>query len=160
MAQTDHQRKTSRVLWIAVWVLIVARVGWEFVPPRNVDKDADSLVKWVPIEEAQRLSASTNRPMLIDFTAAWCPPCHSLDAEVFRNPEMAKMINERFVPVRVMDRMREDGRNLRAVSELQQKFRVNGFPTVVFTDGNGNERERMEGYGGRERFRVMMESVR
>jgi thiol:disulfide interchange protein len=158
MAQTNDQSKTSKFLFAAALLLIGARVVWHFLPSRT--HESESLVHWVTIEDAPRLAATSNRPMLIDFTAAWCGPCQSLDAEVFRDPATAKEINARFVPVRVTDRQREDGHNSQAVSDLQRRFGVNGFPTVVLADANWTERARMEGYGGRERFRQVMETVR
>jgi thioredoxin-related protein len=157
MAQTENQRKVSSVLLAVALILIGARVAWHFAPSRG---NADALVKWVPLEDAQNLAAMSKRPILIHFTAEWCGPCHVLDAEVFRDPVLAEEINERFVPVRVTDRQREEGKNSGPVSDVQQHFGVKGFPTLVVADWNGVERARMEGYGGRERFRRMMESVR
>ena len=65
-----------------------------------------------------------------------------------------------FVPVRLTDRQREEGRNSRSVEELERRYGVKAFPTVIFADADGTERARMEGYGGREEFRRVMESIR
>jgi thioredoxin-related protein len=96
----------------------------------------------------------------LDFTAEWCAPCHQLDAEVFADPELAAEINERFVAIRVTDRYREDGRNTPVVAELQRRYGVNAFPTVVFTNASGGELARLEGFGGRRQFQQVMEQVR
>jgi thioredoxin-related protein len=79
---------------------------------------------------------------------------------VFGDPALANEINTRFVPVRIIDRQREEGRNSPNVEALQRQYGVKSFPTVIFAAPDGSERGRMEGYGGREQFRRVMESIR
>jgi thiol:disulfide interchange protein len=155
MALTN-QRVIPIALFIVALGLVAARVVVSLTkrePPKNAG------VQWLTIEEGMRLAANSNKPVLLDFTADWCRPCHMLDAEVFQDPAIAKDINERFVPIRIVDRKREEGRNAPDVDALQQRFAVRGYPTVVVAD-RGGERARMEGFGGREKFEQMMESVR
>lgn len=157
MAPTSQRALPKWLIAIAI-LLVIARIAVHFsTREKTASNDA---VNWVSLEEAAHLAVSSNRPILMDFTAEWCGPCHVLDAEVFRDPAMAKEINERFIAVRITDRLREDGANSQVVTDLQRRYRVNGFPTVVFADASGGESGRMEGYGGREQFRSVMESVR
>ena len=79
---------------------------------------------------------------------------------MFHDAELAAKINERFIAVRVTDRMQEEGRNKPDVDELQRRFGVRGFPTVVIADAGGTERGRMEGFGGAEKFEQMLEQAR
>ncbi len=58
-------------------------------------------------------------------------------------------MNEHFVPVIVVDRMREDGRNEPKVAELLQRFSVQGFPTLVVTGGSGTGAWPQMGYPGK-----------
>jgi thiol:disulfide interchange protein len=157
MGRTRNQRAVPLLLIVVAAVLVAARVAAHFFGP---EAPKDQLVHWVPLEEVGAMAASTNRIILIDFTADWCSPCHLLDAEVFSDPALANEINTRFVPVRLTDRQREEGRNSRSVEALQQQYGVKSFPTVIFAGPDGSERGRMEGYGGREQFRRVMESVR
>jgi thioredoxin-related protein len=145
------------VLLIVIAIALLAgRVAAQWM---NAEK-TDGLVHWVSLQEAGSLAFSSRKGVLLDFTAEWCGPCHVLDAEVFGDATMANQINSRFIAVRVLDRQREEGRNIPPVAELQQRYGVRGFPTVLFIDANGNELARMEGYAGREQFRRVMESVR
>jgi thiol:disulfide interchange protein len=156
MAQTN-QRSVPIVLVIIAVALVAARIGAQWFTP---EAPASGLVHWLPIQEVGPVAAQTNKIILIDFTAEWCTPCHHLDAEVFGDPALAAEINKRFLAVRVTDRKREEGRNSPLVAQLEQRYGVNSFPTLVFIDADGTERGRMEGYGGREEFRRVMESIR
>ena len=154
-------RTSQRYVPIALFIVAVALLGAR-VAHQTIKRDPaqDGLVRWTTPQEGLRLARATGKPLLFDFTADWCQPCHMLDAEVFRNPAIAREINDRFVAVRVVDRQQEEGKNTPEVAELQRKYGVRGFPTVVFADVTGGERGRMEGFRGREEFERVMERVR
>ncbi len=146
---------------IPVWLLALAGLllAWRIAlymthepPPQRV--------QWLSLEQGMEAARATGMPVLIDFTADWCAPCHELDAQVFQDPELSAEINRRFITIRVTDRQREEGRNAPAVDELQRRYSVSGFPTIVFADRNGTELGRMEGFGGRRQFTQVMEQVR
>jgi thiol:disulfide interchange protein len=156
MARTS-QRHIPLLLFVLAIALVAGRVAMAFVKPKP---EATGLVRWVTPEEGVRLARQSGKPLLLDFTADWCQPCHVLDAEVFRNAELAAEINARFVPVRVVDRQQEEGSNRPDVEALQRRYGVRGFPTVVFASEDLTERARMEGFRGRDEFRRLMESAR
>ena len=87
--------------------------------------------------------------MLYDFTAAWCPPCHVLDTEGFGDPQIASLVNSSYLLSRVVDRRREDGKNSPAIDELERRYSVNGFPTLVVATSDGRLIARLDGYPGR-----------
>lgn len=154
MARNDQRAIPLWLIAVAA-VLLLARIVM-FATKEEVS-DA---VQWMSIEEGRARAEATNKPILYDFTANWCAPCHQLDREVFANADLARQINEHFVPIRVTDRQQEEGRNKPEVQALQQKYTVNGFPTLVFADANGAERARMEGFRGVREFQRVMEQAR
>ncbi len=117
-------------------------------------------VRWVPPEKAATLSEASGRPALYDFTAAWCAPCHRLDEDGWSDEELAAIANDTFVPARVMDRSREDGKNSAVVDELQSKYGVEAFPTLVAAGADGKELARMEGWGGRDALEKFLKEAK
>lgn len=160
MVRIKNQRTIPISLIAVATLLLVARIGSYSMRSEDTPDGGSNLVRWVPIEQAQALAVKSGKPILYDFTAEWCGPCHQLDAAVFQNETFANRINERFIAVRVTDRQQEDGANPPDVQALQRQFGVNGFPTVVFADAAGNIKQKMQGFRNADAFEQAMESVR
>lgn len=137
------------LLWIAAAAVVLRIVTAVADRPKP---EGAGLVGWKPFADATALSQQAGKPVLYDFTAAWCVPCHHLDAEAWGDAAIAKGVTDRFVPARIVDRQREDGHNPSAIEELERRFHVEAFPTLIVADATGKELARMEGYGGRERL--------
>lgn len=152
-------RRDPVVLLTLAALLLALRVGLGFheAPSRTAEiagapaatpANADA-VRWRTLEAGLAEARATNRPVLYDFTAEWCPPCRAMQQQVFADPQAAEEIGIRFVPVRVLDRQREEGRNARWVDSLQARYRVSSFPTLIVAGADGRESRRIEGFMGR-----------
>jgi thiol:disulfide interchange protein len=141
-------RGLPRWLLIAAMALLVARIGTGLYEEKHPPAKAD-LVRWRPIERAIVEARQTNKPILYDFSADWCVPCQTMQREVFADEQAAAMIEKSFVPVRVIDRQREEGHNPAAVDTLQRRFKIESFPTLVIAPTEKGEPVVLEGYGGR-----------
>lgn len=149
MELTDGRSQRGIPWWLfgVAAALLLVRFAMELAPEKSAVH-----VQWVPAELGLAEARTSGRPVFYNFTADWCPPCKRLEHEVFSDPEMAARINEQFIPIRLVDRMREDGRNPETVEQLQRQFGVVAFPTVVVADAHGIVRARAEGFGGAKHF--------
>jgi thiol:disulfide interchange protein len=166
MARTDPPRpregSQSRIPSILFWILgaaVVFRVATAFTH-RGPAEETAGLVGWQPPETAIAFAARQGRPVLYDFTAAWCAPCHRLDQEGWTDSKIAGLVNSGFLPVRVVDRQREDGKNTPLIDELQRRYSINAFPTLLVVEASGKEIARSEGYGGKAQLVLFLEEAR
>jgi thiol:disulfide interchange protein len=166
-AQGGSSRPLPRILLLVAAALLVARVGtgiWEARSPREHTQRIEhgeqvehgEFVKWQPIATAEAAARVQHKPIFYDFSAAWCGPCKMMSAEVFADPNRAKQINSQFVPVQVVDRSHEDGRNAPEVQALQDRFEIDAFPTIVLYSPETGRHESLAGYGGGEDMFVQL----
>jgi uncharacterized protein YyaL (SSP411 family) len=136
----------------AASLLLLARVVLEVAAGGRPAEDVSERVSWRPIGGEIEEARAANKPVLYDFTADWCAPCQKMKLEVFADRRSAETINQLFVPVRVLDRTREDGRNTTEVAALQARYGVEAFPTLVVVDPARPDVAPVVigGYGGRD----------
>jgi len=82
-------------------------------------------------ESAFTRAKNENKPLLLDIGAVWCHWCHVIDRESYENAEIAKIINEHFVPVKVDrdERPDVDSRYQSAISAISGQ---GGWPLTGF----------------------------
>jgi thiol:disulfide interchange protein len=163
MATTDPSagppRSQSRLSPVLLWILL-AVVLFRIVTgvmDRGHGEEA-GLVRWEPREKARALSQAGGRPILYDFTAAWCGPCKLLDRD-WNDENVAQKVNASFVPARIVDRVREDGRNPPDVAEMVRRYEISGFPTLVAAAPDGTMIAKLEGYRGRDALLEFLEQA-
>jgi uncharacterized protein len=87
-------------------------------------------------EEAFATAQRENKPILLDIGAVWCHWCHVMDRESYDDPEVAKLVNELFVAVKVDrdERPDIDSRYQVAVSAISGQ---GGWPLTAFLTPDG-----------------------
>ena len=63
------------------------------------DSSATEIYWMTDIHAAHRESIRLNRPVLIVFGAEWCHYCTKLEQETFGHPQIARYINETYIPL-------------------------------------------------------------
>jgi uncharacterized protein YyaL (SSP411 family) len=87
-------------------------------------------------DEAFAAARAANRPMLLDIGAVWCHWCHVMDRESYDDPEVAKIVNEHYIAVKVDrdERPDIDSRYQVAVASLTGQ---GGWPLTAFLTPDG-----------------------
>jgi thiol:disulfide interchange protein DsbD len=104
---------------------------------------AVNAIDWRPFSEKALAKASREgKPALIDFYADWCVPCKEMDAQTFADPEVIAL-SKRFVMLKA-DLTSFDNP---AAEALRERYRVQGVPTYVFLQSDGEEFSEIRGTG-------------
>jgi thiol-disulfide isomerase/thioredoxin len=146
---TARPQSQSAVSPVLLWVLLAAVVLRIVTSVMDRKGDGPGLVEWQDRGRAAAAAGRLGKPVLYDFTAAWCAPCKLLDRD-WADASVAERVNASFVPVRVTDRMREEGRNAPDVAELVRRYEVSVFPTLVVAGPDGRLIAKYEGYRNTE----------
>jgi len=134
------RRRPSRPPW-AVTATAAALLLWAACGPGFQEQ-----VAWRqgPLAEALEEARTTGTTLVLDVTAAWCPPCHALDREVWETPAGKELV-EGHIPFKV-DFDSDEGQ------QVKRRYNVLGLPTVLFLQPDGTELDRVEGYTDRQAF--------
>ena len=87
-------------------------------------------------EEAFATAQRENKPILLDIGAVWCHWCHVMDRESYDSPEIAQIVNERFVAVKV-DRDERPDIDIRYQTAVQAVSGQGGWPLTAFLTPDG-----------------------
>ena len=142
------------ILVLAMIFLLVATAG---CAKENV-KDAEGLagkdvvsmpdetpakIEWIEdYDLALQQANDQDKVVLINFTGSdWCGWCKKLVKEVFSQPEFAKYASENLVLLKLdfpttFKKLPQDVQMNRI--ELQEKYKVEGYPTILLTDAQGD----------------------
>jgi thioredoxin-related protein len=103
------------------------------------------------VDAAFAAAKAQNKPVLLYWGAAWCPPCQQLKSTVFLRPDFIEK-TKLFVPVYL------DGDEPGA-QQAGERFRVTGYPTMVVLDTEGHEIQRIAGTMDLAQFANLLDTV-
>jgi thioredoxin-like negative regulator of GroEL len=116
---------------------IYAVVVAVFLLTFNHAAQTEQIVWEKDFKKAQQSARESGRPLLLDFTAAWCKPCKAMDAEFWVLEDVVKAVKP-FIAVKV---------DFDKEKSLVGRYNVSAIPFVVFADPLGNTVTFRRGFG-------------
>lgn len=102
--------------------------------------------------EALALAKKENKLIFLDIYATWCGPCKKLKKSTFSSKEVGRFYNANFINVS-LDGEKGEG------AILANKYKITGYPTLLFVDSTGKVVLATAGYMNSEKFIIVGESV-
>ncbi|MFP4476305.1 MAG: thioredoxin family protein [Desulfatibacillaceae bacterium] len=137
-----HESKGTNIAPAAIITVCLALL---FTPgpasasdPARDDKTAGD-ISWMSHEAAKDMLKKTDKSLYIFFFTNWCGYCTKMDRETLANKDVIDYINENYLPVRV---------NAEKEKKVASAYRVRGFPTNIFAQGEGKPGSSLPGYVG------------
>jgi uncharacterized protein YyaL (SSP411 family) len=97
----------------------------------------DNPVDWYPWgPEALARARELDRPLLVSIGYSSCHWCHVMERESFEDPEIAALMNARFVPIKV-DREERPDVDAIYMEAVQGMTGQGGWPLTAFCDSDG-----------------------
>jgi protein disulfide-isomerase len=122
-------------------------------------------IKWFTnYEEALKQARSSSQPLLMFFTGSdWCGWCNKIDEEAFDTKDFAEAAGNRFVFLKLDSPLytAQDPQIKAQNKQLQQKFDVRSFPTVILYDAQQNQQIGTTGYraGGGKQYATYLNKM-
>ena len=116
-------------------------------------------------EAAKKQAAETKKDLLIDFTGSdWCGWCIKLNEEVFSHDAFKEGVKDTFVLVEIdfpKDKSKLSEETQKQNAELDKRYGVQGYPTIVLSDAEGRPYA-STGYqrGGPEKYVAHLNELR
>jgi thioredoxin-related protein len=90
-------------------------------------------------EEVVAMAAEQGKYIMVDAYTDWCYWCKVMDKNTFRNEDVVEVLDESFISYKINC---EKGIG----TDFNMKFRIAGFPTLLFFNPNGQAVGRAVGY--------------
>ena len=114
--------------------------GWRLAAESSpyLNMHADNPVEWYPWgEEAFEKARRENKPLFISVGYFTCHWCHVMARESFENPEIAKLLNDSFVSIKV-DREQRPDIDAAYMNYIHLTQGRGGWPMSIWATPNGD----------------------
>lgn len=123
----------KNIIWICLSILLLVSCGTATSDKTN---KSDTLTNEENVSDVK----VTGLPVIMDFSATWCPPCQQFKP-IF---EEAKDRYSGQIEFKTID--------VDAEKELAQQFNITSIPAIIFIDAEGNEINRIIGFTDKDSF--------
>lgn len=137
---------------LAASLIVVAALGARLEATDESDAGTIFEDRSIPYRGILDKARETERPVMIDLYTDWCRWCDKLDSETYAHPAVAEFMKQNFINFKINAELGEG-------PGLVKRYKVIGYPFIVFVDGKGNEIDWIIGYVTAEKFLAKAEQV-
>jgi len=145
-------KKSVGTISVIAALVLLLRPAWLSGPEEHAGS-----IEWSPYSREKVAAAEKEgKPVMIEFSADWCIPCHELEEKTFSKKDIITLA-EGFVTLKVD--MTTPGER---VNRIKREFNIRGVPTIVFYNSKGERvREaRTVGFINDEELEAIMRDIK
>tara|TARA_B110000908_G_scaffold171261_1_gene233366 strand:- start:1176 stop:1601 length:426 start_codon:yes stop_codon:yes gene_type:complete len=127
-------------------IILILMLGVGFASCKSTTKTTNTTaansISWssnATLAEAKQSDTEAGKPIFVDVSAVWCGYCKKMKKNVYTDAAVAQAMNASYIPL-ALDGEKSDG------AELVSKLGINGFPTLLILDAQGNVLKKKTGY--------------
>ena len=124
---------------------------------KQVNEDSRHGIQWGNnLDSAFTIASNSNKIIMIDFMAEWCPPCKKMDKNTFSNTNIINKSNE-FIAVRIdIDKQQNIAEQYNGNA---RKYGGIGIPNILFLDKEKKNIRHIVGFHDVDQLLEIMDSV-
>ena len=108
------------------------------------------------LDSAFNLASLTNKTIMIEFMAEWCPPCKRMEKETFTNERVIKR-SSKFIFVKIdVDKHQDIAKEYKRNAK---KYGGIGIPNIIFIDNDKNVIHQTVGFLNADQLITVMNTV-
>jgi thioredoxin 1 len=119
-----------------------------YVKPTEDKKNSGIHFQNGNFHDALALAKKENKFLFLNISTSWCGPCKMLKRNTFKNEKVGAFFNDNFINFAV------DGEVGEGIS-LAQKYRISGYPSLLFFRPSGSLHVSTSGYHHPKQFREL-----
>lgn len=125
----------------------------EFYKARGLDESrplATTPIQWhyVSFDEGLALAKQSGKPLFVDVMAFWCVWCYRMDYTTYPDKEVADLLNNSFIPVKIIQE--QDLAN--DYKGMMEKLEARGIPAMGIFDAAGKKLHSIGGWKKPDEF--------
>ncbi len=162
-------KKIAGIFFGVMAMLALSSATFRPIESRNTE---ETPVQWMTFEQAIEKSKKEKRPIFIDVYTDWCGWCKVMDRNTFSDPQVSKLLNEKFYAVKFNAEQHEDitfqgtifkfvpsggkGYHQLAAALLNNQL---SYPTVVFLNEDFAMIQPLPGYKKADEFHKIAQFI-
>lgn len=107
----------------------------------------------ITLVAAKAKALTSNKYIFIDAYTSWCGPCKQMAATSFKDPEVVKLFNAKFINLKIDCEKDPDGYDISAT------YKVRAYPTLLVIDGTGKLIKQVVGFQTAEKLIALANSL-